>query len=245
MDSSPPMGGKQVSATAKGSVGPGAMRIKAVAFDLDGTLYPNYKFYFHSIPFFLSHPRLVAHFRKIRTTTRTIRPIRNFRRLQAELLAISLRTTVETAAELIEREIYGKWESVFARVTAFPGAGQLLARLRGRGVKLAVISDLPVERKLRFLKLDSYFDCAFSAEETGYLKPNPEPFLALTERLGLAPGDVLYVGNNYKYDILGAKEVGMRSAHLTGKRVAGSRADLTFSSYGQLEDSILEHIAGS
>lgn len=245
MDGSLPVSGKRVSATDEGPLGSDVMRIKAVAFDLDGTLYPNYKFYFHSIPFFLTHPRLVSHFRKIRATIRTIRPIRNFRRLQAELLAISLRVSVDTAAELIERDIYGKWEAVFSRVTAFPGVQQLLARLQGRGVKLAVISDLPVERKLKFLKLDGYFDCAFSAEETGYLKPNPEPFLALTERLGLAPNYILYVGNNYKYDILGAKEVGMRSAHLTGKRVADSRADLTFSSYGQLEDSILEHIAGS
>jgi len=221
------------------------MKIQAVAFDLDGTLYPNYKMYFHSVPFFLAHPRLVSHFGRIRTTIRTIRPVRNFRGLQAELLAISLKVTVEKAAELIERNIYGRWEETFRRITAFPGIHELLERLKGQGLKLAVISDLPVERKLRFLKLEGLFDCAFSAEETGYLKPNPEPFLELAGRLGLSPGDIMYVGNNYKYDILGAKEVGMKSAHLTGKRIADSKADLTFSSYAQLEDSILEHIHAS
>ncbi len=216
------------------------MDIQAVGFDLDGTLYPNYKMYLHSIPFFLAHPRLVRHFGKIRRVIRTIRPIQNFRRLQAELLASSLRLSTEQAAELIERNIYGRWEETFRRIPAFSGVRETLEGLREGGLRLAVISDFPVHRKLEYLGIADLIDFAFSSEETGYLKPNPEPFLSLSERLGIPTDKIMYVGNNYKYDILGAKEVGMRSAHLSTKRMIDSKADLTFSKYGELRDSILK-----
>jgi putative hydrolase of the HAD superfamily len=217
------------------------MDIQAVAFDLDGTLYPNYKMYLRSVPFFVAHPRLVRHFGKIRRVIRTVRPIYNFRWLQAELLAGSLRISTAQAAELIERNIYGRWEETFRKISAYVGAREALQTLRAEGLRLAVISDFPVHRKLKYLGLDDLFDCAFSSEEIGYLKPNPEPFLSLAQRLSLPPDQIMYVGNNYKYDILGAREVGMRSAHLSRKRMIDSKADLTFTNYGELRDSILKY----
>ncbi len=218
------------------------MDIQAVAFDLDGTLYPNHKMYLRSIPFFLTHARLVRHFGKIRRTIRMIRPIHNFRGLQAELLAVSLRVTTNHAAELIERNIYGRWEETFQGISAYSGVRNCLEGLHSGGLRIAVISDFPVERKLKYLGLDDLVDCAFSSEETGYLKPNPEPFLELSKRLGLPADKIMYVGNHYKYDILGAKEVGMKSAHLSSRKVIDSKADLTFSSYGDLRDSIMKYI---
>jgi putative hydrolase of the HAD superfamily len=221
------------------------MEIQAVAFDLDGTLYPNYQMYLRSMPFFLAHPRLVRHFGKIRRVIRTIRPVHNFRNLQAELLAGSLRISTTRAAELIERNIYGRWEETFRHVSAYSGVRETLKRFREVGLKIAVISDLPVDRKLGYLGLADLIDCAFSSEETGYLKPNPEPFLSLAQRLNLPPDTIMYVGNHYKYDILGAKKVGMRSAHLSVKKAVDSEADLTFSSYGKLRDSILRYAHAS
>jgi len=216
------------------------MDIKAVGFDLDGTLYPNYRMYLHSVPFFLAHPRLVRHFGKVRRRIRTIRPIEDFRKLQAELLAESLRIPVQRAARLIEETIYEQWQGTFRRIPAYRGVRATLEALLSNGLRIAVISDFPVERKLRYLGLDDIVECAFSSEETGYLKPNPEPFLELSHRLGLSAGEIMYVGNHYKYDILGAKEAGMRSAYLSGRRSADSEADITFASYEELRDSILK-----
>lgn len=217
------------------------MRIQAVAFDLDGTLYPNYQMYLQSVPFFFAHPRLVRQFGRVRHRIRRIRPIPDFRRLQAELLASSLHLTAEEAFGLIERTIYGRWETTFRRIRPYPGARETLRIFRSEGLKTAVISDFPVDRKLRYLGLEDLVDCAFSSEEIGYLKPNPEPFRAVAECLALPTERILYVGNHYKYDILGAKEVGMRSAHLSRRKTVDSRADLTFSTYGELREAVLKY----
>ncbi|MFW5643352.1 MAG: HAD family hydrolase, partial [Alkalispirochaeta sp.] len=72
------------------------------------------------------------------------------------------------------------------------------------------------------------------AEETGYLKPNPEPFLRLIEELGVPAGEILYVGNSYRYDIEGARAVGMVTAHITRKGSPGAPADLVFSRFSEL-----------
>jgi len=218
------------------------MAIEAIAFDADGTLYPDYQMYLRSIPFFLLHSRLIRHFGKVRKRIRTIRPIDDFHSLQAELLAAELRIPAARAAELIDRHIYGTWEGLFRKVTAYPSLRGLLEELKREGFRLAVLSDLPVERKLRYLGLDGLWDCAFTCEEIGYLKPNPEPFLALADRLRLPPERIMYVGNNYRYDVVGASEVGMKTAHLSRSQAPGSRADLTFASYSQFRRSLLNYV---
>lgn len=221
-------------------MGSGDMMVEAIAFDADGTLYPDYRMYLRSIPFFLRHARLVRSFSRVRRRIRTIRPIEDFRALQAELLAKELGIGTDLAGELIDRHIYGTWQGLLNGIAAFPHLRELLAELRSEGYRLAVLSDLPVEQKLVHLGLDGLWDCAFSCEETGYLKPNPEPFLVLAERLGLPPERILYVGNNYRYDVIGATEVGMKSAHLSRRRRSGSRADVTFADYRELKRLLLE-----
>jgi putative hydrolase of the HAD superfamily len=221
------------------------MKIRAVAFDLDGTLYRNAAMYLRSVPFFFRHPRLIRHFGHVRRRIRSTRPITDFHEKQAELLGRSLHISPERARLLIDTLIYERWERVLMRVPTYDGVPETLVAFRSAGLKVAVLSDFPVERKLSFLGLQGLFDCAFSSEETGYLKPNPEPFLELAERLDLPPREIMYVGNNYKYDILGAKEVGMRAAYLTRRRIADSKADVTFSSYAQLRKAIFGDIPAS
>lgn len=51
-----------------------------------------------------------------------------------------------------------------------------------------------------------------SSEESGMLKPAPEPFLDLAARLRLEPAQILYVGNSPSLDIAGAHGVGMDAA---------------------------------
>ena len=44
--------------------------ISAVAFDLDGTLYPNYSLYIRLLPFLFRHPQLIAALGKARQIIR-------------------------------------------------------------------------------------------------------------------------------------------------------------------------------
>jgi len=216
-------------------------RFDAVLFDVDGTLYDNWRMYLRSIPFALRHFRLMRAFSKVRREIRGIRPIENFYALQAELLGEELDIPVAEARELIDRAIYQEWESKLEGITIDPEVRELIDYLQGKSdLKTGVLSDFPLTRKLKRIGLDYPWDLVLSSEEVGYLKPNPEPFQEAASRLGVRPEAVLYVGNSYHYDVLGSKAVGMLCAHYAPKPRQNSEADLSFSAFGQLHRWIVQ-----
>ena len=215
------------------------MKIKAVGFDIDGTLYPNLSMYIRSSASFLRHPLLVSHFSRVRKEIRQIEFEGDFREVQAKLLGYSMKISQKKAAELVERHLYQSWEYSFKGLKPFKNVRPALISLKREGLKLGALSDFPVQRKLEFLGLSDLMEVAFSSEETGHLKPHSAPFNNLISRFGISPSEILYVGNNYKYDILGAREAGLQTAHLTRKPEPGSLADLSFYSFLDLRDWIL------
>jgi putative hydrolase of the HAD superfamily len=198
--------------------------------------------YLYSIPEALRHPLFLYKFNKVRKRIRRIRPIDDFRVLQARIMSESLRGSVDDAAALIKKIVYERWEFLLRKVRPYAGVRELIAYLQQRQFKLGVLSDFPVKRKLNLLGLDGHWDCAFSSEETGYLKPNPEPFFRLAECLETDPEHILYIGNSYRYDVIGAKNAGLRTAHLTSKSKKDSLADVSFKKYGDLRQWIQKNV---
>jgi putative hydrolase of the HAD superfamily len=56
-----------------------------------------------------------------------------------------------------------------------------------------------------------YFDFAFLAEEIGASKPAPDMFHAALETTGVQPKEVVHVGDSPEHDVLGARQIGMRT----------------------------------
>lgn len=213
--------------------------IKAVVFDVDGTLYPNSCMIARSVRFFFSHPLISLAFNQLRRDVRQIGGVEDLHLAQVSLAAGYLRIPAEKAEYLLEELIYGKYMSMFRDVKPFPEVSPVLEEFRSAGLKLGVISDFPIRNKLSYLGLDRFWDSALSADEVGSLKPDSAPFLMMSEQLGISPEEIIYVGNNYKYDIIGAKGAGMLAAHFSRKEVPGSIADLTFSDYEVLRRYVL------
>ncbi len=211
------------------------MKIDAVAFDVDGTLYSHSLMNRLSVPLLLRHPRLLLHFGRVRRSIRRLDHIDSFRAAQARLLAARLRIEEARAGALIDRVIYGEWMCLLRRIHPFPHVRATLLRLRGLGLKLGLLSDFPVERKLEFLGLQGLWDTSFCSEDTGYLKPHPSPFQRLARDLGVEPRRILYVGDSVSYDVQGAAAAGMHTA-LVGRRHPA--ADLCFRSYEGFVDMV-------
>jgi putative hydrolase of the HAD superfamily len=216
------------------------MRFTAVAFDVDGTLYSNSLMYLASLPFFLSRPRLMLAFGRVRRAIRGVRPVSDFHDLQARMLAAELGIDADRARGIIDRRIYRGSERVLSAVPRFPHVRETVAALRAAGMRVGLLTDFPLGGKLERLGLGGLWDAEIEAERVGYLKPNPEPFEALLGALGSRPAETLYVGNNYRYDVVGARKVGMRSAHLTARPGGDSVADFSFYSYRKLAKWILD-----
>ncbi len=214
-------------------------RFKAALFDVDGTLYPQSFFIKTSLRFFLQHPRLSVAFRRLRKDIRQIGGVEDLHLAQASLCAGYLRIPADQAQELLETYIYGTYMDMLSKAEPYPGAEPLLASLKDAGLKLGVITDYTVGKKLSALGFDRYWDVTVSADEMGHLKPETDAFLLAAEELKISPEQIIYVGNEYKYDIIGAKKAGMKAAHLAQKPVPDSVADITFSDFNDLRSYIL------
>jgi len=97
------------------------------------------------------------------------------------------------------------WETV---PVAVPGA---LAALRQLGMRLAVVSNSngTLRAKLARLGLDAAFDLMIDSCEVGVEKPDPGIFTLALDRLGVAAGDALHVGDFYHIDVVGARAAGV------------------------------------
>jgi len=235
--------------------------IKGVAFDLDGTLYPNYRFNIRLLPFILKEWRLLTAFGKARTIIRKEQKesLKNgsqpdqifasahnvdFYTYQSEITAKILSAKADVTKEKIEKLIYKGWEPLFKKVKLFKGARELLDALKKAGFKLGMLSDFPPETKLGYLGIDKYWDSVLCSERYGSLKPHPISFLRLAKDMSLPPENILYVGNSLSYDIEGAASAGMKTAWLKPLPCSGSGknkpvSDFSFTNYRQLYKFLL------
>ncbi len=75
-----------------------------------------------------------------------------------------------------------------------------------------------IERKFRHLGLrPAWFDPFISCYDHGWVKPEPAPFLAAIEALKLKPEEIVYVGDRTDVDVDAAKAVGMRTIFVGGE----------------------------
>jgi putative hydrolase of the HAD superfamily len=170
-------------------------------------------------------------FQSVRRRIRSVRPIDDFRDCQATLFAELSGVSREQAVEWIERRIYDEWMHSFRPIVPYPGLEEVLDEVARRGMALGVLSDFPVAEKLHFLGVAERFSVAMCSEESGYLKPNPEPFAMLARRLGVEPSGILFVGDSYEYDVVGAHSVGFRTAHVSRRGRPAGVADFHFWRY--------------
>jgi putative hydrolase of the HAD superfamily len=119
---------------------------------------------------------------------------------------------LDQAAAVIMREhlIRNVWCRVGANVES------ALIRLRAAGLRLAVVSNSEgtVEAMLKDVGLRGYLETVVDSSVVGVVKPDPEIFRLALERLGLAPAEVVMVGDSPSADIAGARAIGARAALL-------------------------------
>jgi putative hydrolase of the HAD superfamily len=94
-----------------------------------------------------------------------------------------------------------------------PGTPSALDELREAGYRLGVISnaDGRVEGLIEGAGIRDRFEFVMDSELEGVEKPDPEIFLRGCRRMGVEPGEALYVGDLYPVDVLGARGVGMEA----------------------------------
>jgi phosphoglycolate phosphatase-like HAD superfamily hydrolase len=95
------------------------------------------------------------------------------------------------------------------QILPLPGARELLAALSSMGVRWAIATsgaEKTARPTLALLSIPSSVP-VITRDQVAYAKPNPDLFLAASERLGVPPGDCFVVGDSI-WDMLAARRAG-------------------------------------
>ena len=130
----------------------------------------------------------------------------DYNRQLAEALGISIHFDTLGSALTEQFRKQRKW-------ILFDDANRVLNQLHKLGHELALVanwnSDLPTLAEE--LGIGPYFATIVASEKAGVEKPDPAIFQLAADRLSLLPQEqmILYVGNDYSLDVLGARAAGL------------------------------------
>ncbi len=86
-----------------------------------------------------------------------------------------------------------------------------LAQLKQAGYRMAVLSnrDKPFQETLDTHNISEFFDFSFAGGEVSAYKPDPEFFEHALKRAGVTAQEAVYVGDNYFADVVGSRRAGL------------------------------------
>lgn len=222
--------------------------LKAICFDIDGTLYPKWRANVYLTAAAAAHPFFSMKYNSTRQTLRAQDGLEgtmglgreDFRRKEAKVLGYE---DIDAYTERYNRCIFEPWQrAVKTFVRPYEGVREALLEAKKQGYLLAALSDFPIGNKIDVLGLSDLFDYVASTEDSGYLKPNRVPFAVMMERLGVRPEETLYCGDSYRKDIMGARNAGMHSLLVPAKKGSAETypaADLLLTGWNKFINIVL------
>jgi FMN phosphatase YigB (HAD superfamily) len=205
-------------------------RLKAIVFDVDGTLYrqePVRRAMFGRL--------LRAHADRPLTGLRTLRWLQAYRKAQERLrgepadgsdlaerqVGLACKWTGAAPAEL--RSCVRRWMEEeplgLLRPSVREGLPALMAAASRRALRLGACSDYPAAEKLDAMGLAGFFEVVVTAQdaEVQRFKPNPRILEVALCRLGVSKEETLYVGDRPEVDAEAARRAGVACA-IIGRR---------------------------
>lgn len=197
-------------------------RIRAVLFDLDGTLYDQSwmrrLMAMELLAFVAGHPFGARwRLRGLREYRRAQEALRHEGRTGHDLAETQLRLAAERAgvssnalAPIVAEWMQQRPLKHLSRCRA-EGLNELFDFLRNRQVHVGVFSDYPAHEKLRALRVADHCSPVLCATDPaiGAFKPDPRGFLAACVHWNLPAAEVLMVGDRAEVDATGARAAGM------------------------------------
>ena len=185
--------------------------IKAVVFDLDGTL-----------------TRPFLSFSQIRQEIGVS---------EGKLSLLEQITLMPEAEKRRALEILNRHErAAVENAELNPGAAELMDFLRGRGIRSAVVTRNSDQSTFQVLaKLGLTVQRVITRDSGLPLKPDPAPLIHLAREWGLNPDEILMVGD-YRYDLEAGRAAGTLTCLVTNGRELDyrDRADVCVNTPGEL-----------
>jgi putative hydrolase of the HAD superfamily len=223
-----------------------ALRIRAISFDLDDTLWPI------EPAIARAEIRLDDWLKTHAPTVAAAWPISAMRGLRDRISAeyphlshdftaqrkLSLRAALEPHG-FGDEDIEAAFEAYYAARNEVEVYADTLPALRRLAARWPLLSLTNGNADLERIGLRDMFAHTVSARDVGIAKPDIGIFHHACARLGVAPGEVLHVGDDPVLDIVGARAAGLRTVWLNRRDAVwnhGAPPDLIVSDLGTLAD---------
>lgn len=161
---------------------------------------------------------------------------------EIDLFTVMQKITDEFGCAYSAAEFAEKFrEASIKKLRLFDGAKELLLNLRRAGGKLYLLSNAQAcftRGELEKLDLADKFDGIILSSEIGFKKPSKKFFDIAFEKFGLSPNECVYIGNDLRDDVQGARRAGMRSVYIptaqSGKYSEKIEPDIRVKSHKEL-----------
>lgn len=181
-------------------------RIKALCFDVDGTLSDTDDLYVHKVSRFF--PRFL-----FKDPEHSARRFVMWVEAPGNAL-LGLTDTIGLDDEIVA---FIDWLSRHQKKSSktfwlIPGVDKMLADLKGH-YPMAVVSARDEKGTMRFLEqfdLVQYFDAVITGQSAEHTKPYPDPILLAAEKMGVKPDECLMIGDT-TVDMRAGKSAGTQT----------------------------------
>lgn len=191
------------------------MGIKAVLFDADNTLYDTKglagacdREALAKLAPAKSREAVEEFYAIVADTKKSCEPAKRTRAYSYSLVAKQLGAPAESAEKAAEH-----FQKIFLeKLKPKPGALQMLSILKGRGIRLAVVTAEErgwAHKKLERVGIGGFFDAVITSDDVGRMKPDQKYFSFACEKLSLKPQDCLVIGDDEDGDLKPARALGM------------------------------------
>jgi HAD superfamily hydrolase (TIGR01509 family) len=214
-------------------------RLKAIVFDVDGTLYRQAGLRrAMMLRLLLNLPLRPC---SALPTFRALQAYRHAQELlrgtevQGGLAAAQLRLASERCKqpEAVVTQLVDRWmeREPLPLLVRFmdPALRGFLSAARERGIRLGILSDYPAAQKLEAMGLSEFFDVVVAAQDAAVnrFKPHPSGLAEALRRLGAEPTEALYVGDRHEIDGEVARALGVPCVIVGGSSKAPPAVGLT------------------
>ncbi|MCX7951116.1 MAG: pyrophosphatase PpaX [Clostridiales bacterium] len=176
--------------------------IKAVLFDLDGTILDTNQLIITSYKYTIK-----KHLDRDLEDAEIVKYFGEPLRLTLE------RYDKEKVEEMYQTYVKYNEENHDSMIKAMDYAKETLEEIKRRGLKIGTVTSKRkhmAERGLKYFDLYDMMDVIIAMEDTTIHKPNAEPILEACRRIDVSPNEVLFVGDSH-YDIQCGKNAGSKT----------------------------------
>jgi len=127
----------------------------------------------------------------------------------------------------VDRALRPKLLEAYFKLDAFSDAAEALGALKARGLELAILSNGSppmLAAAAEASGLAASLDAVLSVDAVRLYKPRPEVYALVTERLRVAPQEVVFVSSN-RWDVMGAASFGFQPVWVNRGHLPDEYAD--------------------